>query len=276
MTKVINRYPSKFGRVMLGVMPFLIMLAVYVTASDARLAENSADKLLPAFSSFADAIDRMAFTPSKRTGEYLMWVDTSASLVRLGWGIGISALLGLSLGIATGTIPLVRSSLSPVITAVSLIPPMAILPILFISFGVGEVSKVVLIVVGVCPIIIRDIQLRVQSLPDEQLIKVQTLGANSWQIIVRVILPQIMPKLIEAVRLTLGSAWLFLIAAEAIVATEGLGYRIFLVRRYLSMDVILPYVLWITILAYCMDCLLRLASQRLSPWYHQAQGENHG
>lgn len=86
MTKVINRYPSKFGRVMLGVMPFLIMLAVYVTVSDARLAENSADKLLPAFSSFADAIDRMAFTPSKRTGEYLMWVDTSASLVRLGWG----------------------------------------------------------------------------------------------------------------------------------------------------------------------------------------------
>lgn len=276
MTKVINRYPSKFGRVMLGVMPFLIMLAVYVTASDARLAENSADKLLPAFSSFADAIDRMAFTPSKRTGEYLMWVDTSASLVRLGWGIGISALLGLSLGIATGIIPLVRSSLSPVITAVSLIPPMAILPILFISFGVGEVSKVVLIVVGVCPIIIRDIQLRVQSLPDEQLIKAQTLGANSWQIIVRVILPQIMPKLIEAVRLTLGSAWLFLIAAEAIVATEGLGYRIFLVRRYLSMDVILPYVLWITILAYCMDWLLRLASQKLSPWYHQAQGESHG
>ncbi|EKM27322.1 ABC transporter permease [Vibrio sp. HENC-03] len=276
MTKVINRYPSKFGRVMLGVMPFLIMLAVYVTASDARLAENSADKLLPAFSSFADAIDRMAFTSSKRTGEYLMWVDTSASLVRLGWGIGISALLGLSLGIATGIIPLVRSSLSPVITAVSLIPPMAILPILFISFGVGEVSKVVLIVVGVCPIIIRDIQLRVQSLPDEQLIKAQTLGANSWQIIVRVILPQIMPKLIEAVRLTLGSAWLFLIAAEAIVATEGLGYRIFLVRRYLSMDVILPYVLWITILAYCMDWLLRLASQKLSPWYHQAQGENHG
>jgi NitT/TauT family transport system permease protein len=276
MTKVINRHPSKFGRVMLGVMPFLILVAVYVTASDARLAANSADKLLPAFSSFADAIDRMAFTPSRRTGEYLLWTDTFASLARLSWGIGISALIGLSLGIATGIIPLVRSSLSPVITTVSLIPPMAILPILFISFGVGEVSKVVLIVIGVCPIIIRDIQLRVQSLPDEQLIKAQTLGASSWQIIIRVILPQIMPKLIEAVRLTLGSAWLFLIAAEAIVATEGLGYRIFLVRRYLSMDVILPYVLWITILAYSMDWLLRLVSRKLSPWYHQSQGENHG
>jgi NitT/TauT family transport system permease protein len=276
MTKLINRRPSRQGRVFLGVMPFLILLAVYIVASDARLAANSADKLLPAFSSFADAIERMAFTPSRRTGEYLLWTDTFASLTRLAWGIGLSALIGLCLGVATGIIPLVRSSLSPVITTISLIPPMAILPILFISFGVGEVSKVVLIVIGVCPIIIRDIQLRVQSLPDEQLIKAQTLGANSWQIIVRVILPQIMPKLIEAVRLTLGSAWLFLIAAEAIVATEGLGYRIFLVRRYLSMDVILPYVMWITVLAYCMDWLLRLLSKKLSPWYHQTQGEENG
>ncbi len=276
MTKVINRHASRHGSMMLGLMPFIILIVVYLVASDARLAANSADKLLPAFSSFADAIDRMAFTPSKRTGEYLLWTDTFASLTRLGWGIGVSALLGLSLGIATGIIPLVRSSLTPVITAISLIPPMAILPILFISFGVGELSKVVLIVMGICPVIIRDIQLRVQSLPDEQLIKAQTLGGNSWQIVVRVILPQIMPKLIEAVRLTLGSAWLFLIAAEAIVATEGLGYRIFLVRRYLSMDVILPYVLWITVLAYSMDWLLRLASKKLSPWYHQMQGDNNG
>ncbi|PMH44811.1 lipid kinase [Vibrio sp. 10N.286.49.B3] len=276
MTKIINKHPSRYGRLMLGVLPFIILIAAYVVASDARLAINPADKLLPAFSSFFDAIDRMAFTPSRRTGEYLLWVDTLASLTRLFIGVGVSALFGLTIGIATGMIPMVRSTLSPVVTAMSLIPPMAILPILFITFGLGELSKVVLIVIGICPMIIRDIQLRVRSLPDEQLIKAQTLGGNSWQIIVRVILPQILPRLIEAVRLTLGSAWLFLIAAEAIVATEGLGYRIFLVRRYLSMDVILPYVFWITILAYSMDWLLKVLSQKLSPWYHQAQGEGNG
>ena len=57
-------------------------------------------------------------------------------------------------------------------------------------------------------------------------------------------------------RLSLGPAWLFLIAAEAIASTDGLGYRIFLVRRYLSMDVILPYVAWITLLAWLTDELL--------------------
>lgn len=61
------------------------------------------------------------------------------------------------------------------------------------------------------------------------------------------------PRLFEAVRLTLGSAWLFLIAAEAIAATQGLGYRIFLVRRYLDMSVILPYVFLTTLLAFAMD-----------------------
>ena len=80
------------------------------------------------------------------------------------------------------------------------------------------------------------------------------------------VLPQLWPRLIDALRLSLGSAWLFLIAAEAIASTEGLGYRIFLVRRYLAMDVILPYVVWITLLAVATDALLRLLRARAFPW----------
>ena len=128
-----------------------------------------------------------------------------------------------------------------------MIPPMAILPILFIVFGLGELSKVVLIVIGVAPFLVRDLALAVGALPREQLVKAQTLGASTWQIAIRVVLPQVMPRLIEAVRLSLGPAFLFLISAEAIAADSGLGYRIFLVRRYLAMDVILPYVAWITL-----------------------------
>jgi len=104
------------------------------------------------------------------------------------------------------------------------------------------------------------------------LIKAQTLGANTWQIILRVVLPQVLPRLLDAVRLSLGAAWLFLIAAEAIAATDGLGYRIFLVRRYLSMDVILPYVAWITLLAFVIDYVLRFVSRRAFPWFHPAKG----
>jgi NitT/TauT family transport system permease protein len=270
--RLINQHPGKVLSAWLGVLPFVIVVVLYLIASDIRLAENPDDKLLPSLQTIGDSIARMAFEPSKRTGELLLWGDTLSSLIRLGMGIGISALIGLVFGIATGAIPYVRANLSPLITAISMIPPMAILPILFIVFGLGELSKVVLIVIGITPFLIRDMQLRVRELPSEQIIKAQSLGASTWQVVIRVILPQILPRLISAVRLSLGPAWLFLIAAEAIAATDGLGYRIFLVRRYLAMDVILPYVVWITFLAFLMDILLRVISVKLFPWYERTEG----
>jgi NitT/TauT family transport system permease protein len=148
----------------------------------------------------------------------------------------------------------------------SMIPPMAVLPILFIVFGLGELSKVMLIIIGVTPTLIRDLSLEVAAMPREQLIKAQTLGGSTWQIAIRVVLPQIMPRLIKCIRLMIGPAFLFLISAEAIASDVGLGYRIFLVRRYLSMDVILPYVAWITLLAYLFDIALVRIGRRAFPW----------
>ena len=271
MKKLINRQAGPVGRWALGLLPFVILVVLYLVASDARLAANPNDKLLPDLASFVDAIQRMAFEPSKRTGEYLLWQDTLASLTRLALGVAISAAIGLVVGIATGALPLVRAGIAPLVTGLSLVPPLAVLPILFIVFGLGELAKVVLIVIGITPFLIRDLQQRAEEIPAEQVIKMQTLGANTWQIILRLVWPQVMPRLISAVRLSLGSAWLFLIAAEAIAATDGLGYRIFLVRRYLAMDVILPYVAWITLLAFAIDFALARYSRWRYPWFHQAR-----
>jgi NitT/TauT family transport system permease protein len=273
MKRLLNVQPGLLGKVLLGALPFLLTLILYVWISDARLSVNPNDKLMPAFSSFVSAMHTLAFEPSVRTGEYPFWVDTLASLKRLFIGVGIAALAGLILGLINGAIPLVRANLSPYITVLSLIPPMAMLPILFIVFGLDELSKVMLIVIGITPFIIRDLQAKTLELPHEQLIKAQTLGASTWQVIIRVLLPQILPRLIDGVRLSLGAAWLFLIAAEAIAAQDGLGYRIFLVRRYLSMDIILPYVVWITLLAFLTDWLLRKTSLFFFPWFHsQSRG----
>ncbi|MDH4945077.1 ABC transporter permease [Sulfurimonas sp. C5] len=267
MKRFMNLKPSKTTALLLGLLPFIIAGLFYIVASDLRLAENPNDKLLPSMASFSEAIDRMAFTPSKRTGELLFVEDTAASLQRLGLGILISAVLAILIGIPLGFIPFVRAGFSPFVAAFSMVPPMAILPILFIVFGMGEIAKVALIVIGVTPLLVRDLQQRVSEIPAEQLIKAQTLGGSSWSIVVRVILPQIFPRLLDSVRLTLGTAWIFLISAEAISATEGLGYRIFLVRRYMSMDVILPYVAWITFLAFFFDYLLKKITYKLFPWY---------
>ncbi|MBU1284043.1 MAG: ABC transporter permease [Gammaproteobacteria bacterium] len=269
--RLINRHPDRSGRLLLILLPFALLLFAYFAGSTARLAENPNDKLLPSAAQMAAAVDRLAFTEDKRSGNYLFWEDSASSLKRLGLGIGIAALAGLCLGIAAGILPLFGAPLSPLLTVLSMVPPLAILPILFITFGLGELSKVMLIVIGITPVLARDLEQRAREIPQEILIKAQTLGASTWTLILRVVLPQLLPRLLIALRLVLGSAWLFLIAAEAIASTDGLGYRIFLVRRYMAMDVILPYVVWITLLAWLMDLGLRQVTRLCFPWYEGAK-----
>jgi NitT/TauT family transport system permease protein len=170
------------------------------------------------------------------------------------------------LALAIGVVPRIRALLSPLLATVSMIPPLAVLPILFIVLGLEEAAKIALIVIGVLPAMARSLSLHVAELPEEQIVKAQTLGASTWQVALRVVLPQALPRLIDALRLSMGAAWLFLIAAEAIASTEGLGYRIFLVRRFLAMEVILPYVAWITLLAVTADVLLRWLRSAAFRW----------
>lgn len=265
--RLINQQPSLGARYTLACLPFIILLVVYFMGSEARLAINPDDKLLPSFGQMAQTMQQYAFEENVRTGTYLFWDDTWASLRRLLMAMAIATALALVVGVALGAVPVLAASLSAFVAVVSMIPPLAILPILFIVFGLEELSKVMLIVLGVAPVMIRDLEQRARDIPREWLIKVQTLGANTWTAILRVVVPQLLPKLFIALRLALGSAWLFLIAAEAISSTEGLGYRIFLVRRYMAMDVILPYVAWITLLAWLMDGVLKRLTARLFPWY---------
>jgi NitT/TauT family transport system permease protein len=250
----------------LAVVPFALLLGVYLVGSGMRLAANPSDKLMPKPAAMAEAWSGMALEEDARTGDYLFWTDTKASLLRLGSGLAIATSLALVAGLTLGMLPVANSLLGPFVTAISMVPALAVLPILFIVFGLDELSKVVLIVIGVLPFMIRDLAQRIREIPEEQWIKAQTLGASSLQLAARVIVPQTMPRLIDSLRLSLGPAWLFLISAEAISAEGGLGYRIFLMRRYMAMDVILPYVAWITLLAFVSDQLLRTVRRRRYPW----------
>lgn len=266
--RLMNRKPSRLTALALAMVPFAGIVIAYAIASYYRRLDNPADKLLPSIEQMGATFWRMAFTPDRRTGDLLLWVDTFDSLERLFYGMGAATLFALVVGILIGFLPYVRSGLSPFISAISLIPPITILPILFIMVGLGETSKIMLIALGTAPVMTRATAQAVMEIPSEMIVKAQTLGASTWQMITRIVLPQVLPKLIMAIRLGLVPAWIFLISAEAIASTSGLGYRIFLVRRFLAMDVILPYVVWITLLAYILDQLLLLLSKRAFGWHH--------
>ena len=272
MRRLLNVRPQGGTRLLLGGLPLLVAVILYLMASAARHADNPQDKILPTAGAMASAIQTMAFTPDPRTGEIPMVADTSASLKRLLIAIGLATVTTLVLGLALGLVPIFRAGFGPLVAAIAVIPPIAVLPILFIVFGLGETAKIALIFVGVTPLMVRDLAGHVGALPEEQLVKAQTLGASTWLIGLRVALPQALPRLIDSLRLNLCPAWVYLISAEAIASDVGLGYRIFLVRRYLAMDIILPYVAWISLLAVAMDVGLSFLSRRAFPWAHPARG----
>ncbi|MEJ5979040.1 ABC transporter permease [Novosphingobium sp. PS1R-30] len=266
----VNRQIDRSGRILLGSLPILLLVLLYLFLAAQRHAANPMDKILPLPTGMAEAMAALLFQPDQLTGQLVFWADTLASLQRLGIGLGIATLSALVVGLVLGLLPPIRATFGPLVTGIAVIPPIALLPILFIALGLGETAKVALIVIGIAPVMVRDIMAHVSALPREQIVKAQTLGASSWQIMIRVALPQAMPRLFHAVKLALGPAWVFLISAEAIASDVGLGYRIFLVRRYLSMDVIIPYVAWIALLAIVMDVALSVMSRRMFPWAHGA------
>ena len=268
MTRIINIRPGRKGSIFLAALPIAILILAYILVSEIRHAENPADKVLPTVHAMADVVMRMAGTLDPMTGQITLLADTSASLMRLGIGLALATVISLILGLGLGVAPAARATLGPLVTVIAVIPPIAVLPILFIMLGLGEASKIALITIGVAPYMTRDLASFVAGLPTEQFLKAQTLGANSWQLTIRVALPQLMPRLLESLRLSMGPAWVYLIAAEAVASDVGLGYRIFLVRRYLAMEIILPYVAWISLLAIVADAVLLFLSRKVFPWAH--------
>jgi NitT/TauT family transport system permease protein len=266
MRRLLNVRPTTGARIFLGVIPLLLVVLAYLMVSGARHAENPADKVLPTITQMGAALKLMAIDQDAQTGRILLWADTAASLERIGIALAIATITTLLLGLALGLLPFLRASIGPLVAAISVVPPIAILPILFIALGLGEASKIALIVIGITPFMVRDLAAHVGSIPEEQMVKAQTLGASTWQVALRVALPQALPRLFDSLRLSLGPAWVFLISSEAIASDVGLGYRIFLVRRYLSMDIILPYVVWISLLAIAGDVLLGTLNRTLFPW----------
>lgn len=259
--------PTPRMNIGLAILPFVLLIGSYLIGSYIRLSANPDDKFLPSMPQILAAVEQLAFKEDPRTGQYVLLQDTLVSLQRMGLGLTLATFVGLVLGLNMGLFPGFRALARPFITFVSIVPPLAILPILLVVTGVDELSKVALIFLGTFAIIALSLCYTTEKIPREQIIKAQTLGASTLQIAYRVVLPQIMPKVIEAVRLSLGPSWLFLIAAEAIAAQSGLGYRTYLFQRYTAMDSIIPYVLWITFLGFAADWLLKKYVMWRYTWY---------
>ena len=252
----INAQPGKVTSAVLSAVLFVLLIGVYFVTSYVRHKENPQDKLVPTLSAMAEGFKSTAFEPDRRSGDYRLWVDTAASGKRFLVSVALMALAVL-IGLHMGVLPYVEKLLLRFVTFVDKIPALALLPILFIIFGLGETSKLALIVIGVAPTIILDTYLRANAVPREQITKGLTLGATDFEVAYHIVLPQILPGVLDTIRLNFKAIILFLIAGESLAATVGLGYRLFLVRRYVAMEIIIPYVIWMSLLAFAADLALK-------------------
>src|ERR1700687_5340403 len=123
-----NIAPTRGSRILLAAIPFFLILMVYIVGSAERRAANPDAKLLPPFSEMADTTKRLATEPDRRSGDYVLWTDTAASLQRLLLGLGISTLIGLGVGLAVGLLPIAGASFGTIIAVISMIPSLLGLP----------------------------------------------------------------------------------------------------------------------------------------------------
>ncbi len=251
----ITAQPGRATSILLSASLFLLALAAYVWTAHVRHQENPQDKVVPTLSEMGEGVKRTAWEEDRK-GDIRLWVDTIASGKRFLISVALMVVAVL-IGLHMGVFPYVEALLLRFVTFFDKIPALAVLPILMIVFGIGELSKIALIVIGVFPTIILDTFLRTKAVPKEQITKGLTLGASDMEVSYKIVLPQILPGVLDTIRLNFKAIIIFLIAGESLAATVGLGYRIFVVRRYIAMDIIIPYVIWMSLLAYAADLAVR-------------------
>jgi NitT/TauT family transport system permease protein len=280
----INATPSRFTTGMLSWILFAAGISMYVYTAHQRHVENPEDRVVPTLAQMAQGIAESALQPDEADEQgpaienqsfvsrflgSMLWKDTKASGRRFLLSLALlfpAVLLGLHMGL----FPWIGAFWLRFVLFFDKIIALSLLPILFIAFGIDELSKIMLIVIGVTPTIILDTFNLTKSVPPEQIVKGFTLGAHDFGIAYRVVLKQIWPRVLNSIRLNLKAVMLFLFAGEMIASTDGLAFRIALLRRHMGMNVIIPYVLWVALLLFLVDLGMRVANRKLHPWFREA------
>ncbi|WP_275542376.1 taurine ABC transporter permease TauC [Inquilinus limosus] len=191
----------------------------------------------------------------------------AASLGRVFAALALALVIAIPVGIAIGTSRIVRGVLDPLIEFYRPIPPLAYLPLIVIWFGIGEVSKVLVIFLAIFAPIAISTAAGVRAVPSDRLRAARSLGATRAQLLRHVILPNALPEILTGVRIGLGVGWSTLVAAELVAATSGLGFMIQSAAQFLVTDVVVLGILVIAVVAFLLEVLLRLLQRRLTPWH---------
>jgi taurine transport system permease protein len=195
-----------------------------------------------------------------------LWEHIAISAARVFGAFLLACAVGIPLGLAMGMSPAARGIFDPPIEFYRPIPPLAYLPLMIIWFGIGEVSKVLLIFLSVFAPVALGARAGVRSAAIEQIHAAYSFGATRWQVLLQVILPAALPEILTAMRIGIGFGWTTLVAAEMVAATKGIGYMVLSASQFLQTPTVIMGIVIIAAIAYAFDMLMRVVERRLVPW----------
>ncbi|UCJ17877.1 taurine ABC transporter permease TauC [Pseudomonas sp. MM211] len=195
-----------------------------------------------------------------------LWQHLSTSLGRVLVALLAAVVTAIPLGVAMGLNPTLNAALDPLVEFYRPIPPLAYLPLMVIWFGIGELSKVLLIYMALfAPLLIATVG-GVRRVDKARIQAVRCLGASRLQVVRHVILPSALPDILTGLRIALGVGWSTLVAAELIAANQGLGFMVQSAAQFLATDVVVVGILLIASIALTIELGLRALQKRFASW----------
>nr|WP_302474437.1 ABC transporter permease [Roseococcus sp. MDT2-1-1] len=196
-------------------------------------------------------------------GEGQLQSDIAISLWRIGVGFAVGCVLGTVLGLMMGLSRPVADFLGPFVHTLRFIGPIAWISAVMIWFGLGETSKIVLIVYTTTFVVLVSAMIGVMTVHPNKLRAARVFGARGWRLFLHVTLPATLPHILAGARLAMMNSFMTIIAAEMVAAREGLGFLIFNSRQWMEVDAIFVGMITLGVLGLLADVLMVLLTSLL-------------
>ncbi|MBD3664797.1 ABC transporter permease subunit [Sulfitobacter sp. TSTF-M16] len=188
------------------------------------------------------------------------------SLFRVIAGFLFGALLGIPLGYAMGLSNWFRGWFDPIVEFMRPVPPLALIPLIIIWFGIGETGKIILLFLAALWIMAIAARSGVSGVNISKVHAAYSLGASKWQIMRYVIIPNSLPEIFTGARVAMGVCWGTVVAAELVAASQGAGMMIMTAAKFQNTDIVIMGIILIGIIGFGIDMLMRIAERFLVPW----------
>jgi NitT/TauT family transport system permease protein len=199
-----------------------------------------------------------------QTGE--LWSNVQASLFRVVVGWVLAALVAIPVGILMGSFKIFEAFFEPFVDFVRYLPVSAMIPLLILWLGLDERQKIAVIFIGTFFQLVLMVADATSHVAKDLIDSAYTLGVSRWRIMPLVLIPATLPGIMDALRITLGWAWTYLIVAELVAAENGLGIMIMESQRGLKTDKIFAGLIIIGLLGFASDFLFKWLHRVLLPW----------